>query len=207
MSVKINDCLNVIGVAGITVSQIDDTLFIANDRLTTFGVPNSVAIYSDEFGNIKSTGVTIDNDNSTLTADNIVANTIKVEQTTSKLNQSSIMHSNSYYLTVDDNKLEDNIVARLGTYQYNNKHKFGIFLKKNNTEYSTSISIDQSSRVSVEDGRLNLRKQRTITSAIGERGDVLGDIAIDHKYLYYCHTSYNGKTPIWVRWKVSDIDW
>ena len=54
MSVKINDCLNVIGVAGITVSQIDDTLFIANDRLTTFGVPNSVAIYSDEFGNIKS---------------------------------------------------------------------------------------------------------------------------------------------------------
>ena len=207
MTIDIDKCTGIIGVAGISVSRIDDTIFISNDKTVAIGVPGTVAIYADEFGNIKSTEVSIDIDSNTLTAENIVASTIDNKCITSKLMQSSNIHSNNYYLTIEDENLKDNLVVRLGTYQYNNKHKFGIFFKKNNTEYSTSISIDQSSRFSIEDGRLNLRKKQTINSAIGSIGDHPGDIAIDSEYLYYCHAVFDNKTPIWVRWKVSDINW
>jgi hypothetical protein len=207
MTIDIDKCTGIIGVAGISVSRIDDTIFISNDKTVAIGVPGTVAIYADEFGNIKSTEVSIDIDSNTLTAENIVASTIDNKCITSKLMQSSNIHSSNYYLTIDDDTLADNLFAKLGTYQYDGKYKFGIFLKNNRLKYSTAISIDKSLRVSIEDGKLNLRQRRTIISAIGSIADTPGDLAIDTEYLYYCHTIYNGKDPIWVRWKISDNNW
>jgi len=222
MTIDIDNCKSIIGVAGITVSQIDNTIFISNEKTAEMGVPGTIAIYADEFGNIKSTGVSIDIESNTLTSNNIIVDTLdskKIKSTnivvdtldnkciTSKLMQSSNIHSNNYYLTIEDENLKNDLFAKLGTYQYKGNYIFGIFVKSNNSEYSTGISIDRALRVSIEDGRLNLRKSRTINSAVGSIGDHPGDIAIDSEYLYYCHAVFDNKTPIWVRWKVSDINW
>lgn len=55
-------------------------------------------------------------------------------------------------------------------------------------------------------GKLNLQS-RTISSSIGEEGDVAGLIAIDGAYLYYCNADYDGSTSIWSRVQLSATSW
>jgi hypothetical protein len=205
MSVDLDLCKDIVGIGGISVSQVDDKIFIVNERVPSLGTPGNIAIYADIYGTIKSAGDSIifDSDTNSLTVNTI--STVNVE--TQKINTDAIQTVNAvseqYCLTT----IEDNILAKLGTYQYKDKSKFAIFLKKNETDYATAVSIDQNHRVSIEDGRLNLRKSQFIISSIGSISDHPGDIAINGIYLYYCHSEYDGKTSIWVRWKVSDINW
>ena len=192
----LSNCKDIVGIGGISVSQVDDTIFIVNERVPSIGTVGNIAIYSDPFGNIKpaGSGIRFDNDSNELTVEKILTTDIDTQH----------IESDQYCITLSEN---DNVFAKIGTYQYKDSHKFAIFLKKNTTDYSTAISIDQYQRVSIEDGKLNLRRKRTIISAIGTLGDHPGDIAIDEMYLYYCHSAYNSKTPIWVRWKITDSSW
>jgi hypothetical protein len=194
--VDLSNCKDIVGVGGISVSQVDNTIFIVNERVPAIGIVGNIAIYADPFGSIKPAGIGIkfDNDSNELTVEKILTTDIDTQH----------IESDQYCITVSEN---NNVFAKIGTYQYKDSHKFAIFLKKNTTEYSTAISIDQQQRVSIEDGRLNLRKKRTIISSIGNPGDHPGDVAIDTMYLYYCHSGYNGKTPAWVRWKITDSSW
>lgn len=44
-------------------------------------------------------------------------------------------------------------------------------------------------------------------SSIGEATDVIGSIAADETYLYYCTTAYDGSTDIWKRIAWSGEAW
>jgi hypothetical protein len=55
-------------------------------------------------------------------------------------------------------------------------------------------------------GNLNIQS-RTISSSVGEEGDVTGLIAIDSSYIYYCNADYDGSTNIWTRVQLNSTPW
>jgi hypothetical protein len=70
-----------------------------------------------------------------------------------------------------------------------------------------ALGIDESQRVRIIDGVLNLKSKRVIKSPIGSKGDCEGDIVINDGYIYYCKKSYNGFSKIWIRTKFTETDW
>jgi len=238
-----------VGIGGIVISKVDDTIFVTNSQIPENGVPDSFALYADAEGKIKSSGLDLNYDTGTRTlnsfrisakhlvstsTDSVVINSERIFSgylystvsnstflnsenisarhifsTSTNLHQiiSQNISANDYIISVPDKQLEDDVFAKIGTHTYNNQLRFAVAVKKNSTDYACAISIDQTHRVSLEDGRLNIRRKRVVETSKGSPGDQSGDIAVNKFYLYYCIKDYNGVDSIWVRWKVSDLNW
>ena len=48
---------------------------------------------------------------------------------------------------------------------------------------------------------------RTVTSSIGDPGDIEGMIVFDSNYQYYCTADYDGSTSIWRRTAWAESSW
>jgi hypothetical protein len=224
--VLLYETTQLVGSLGITVSKVDSTIFISNAQANGPGAIGTLALYADDTGRLKSSGLglTYNPHPEVLEVTNIVSNTHET---------SSLVTS---YLTVKENIIAKNVaVDDIGTKNIvidTGYVNYISFMKKNgdgrfaaiHTDFfkedtlavvtekesggaGCALTIDSKQRVSLMDGNLNLRKRRTVTSSKGERGDVQGDIAIDNEYLYYCTKSFNGIFDIWIRWKATDITW
>jgi hypothetical protein len=198
-----------VGIGGIVISKVDDTIFVTNSQIPENGVPDSFALYADAEGKIKSSGLDLNYDTGTRTLNSFRISAKHLVSTSTDSHQiiSQNISANDYIISVPDKQLEDDVFAKIGTHTYNNQLRFAVAVKKNSTDYACAISIDQTHRVSLEDGRLNIRRKRVVETSKGSPGDQSGDIAVNKFYLYYCIKDYNGVDSIWVRWKVSDLTW
>lgn len=50
-------------------------------------------------------------------------------------------------------------------------------------------------------------RERTVTSSIGQEGDLSGMMAVDNDYLYRCTADYDGSSNIWVRVNFNNTEW
>jgi len=277
-----------VGIGGIGISKVDDTVFITSKGSSQPGAVNTIALYANEDGTIKSAGwrsyfepeeerLNLANLNVSqrLNADSIFSNFFTTSMITTdhllvheiidgpylsvrqaniinlevhekftvghfKSNQANIInlevhekftvgHFKSNQADVDKftvhdtfdliskrinlqfiefkEKDNDNVFASILTDNHGYGPTFAITTKKETGETGCAFTIDNEHRVTIIDGALNISKPRIINDSKGSPGDKKGDIAVNNQYLYYCIRNYNGKTPIWVRWAVTDTQW
>lgn len=217
--------IEIIGLFDTEVSKVDNTFYISNKKTNLPGCPETFALYADEFGTVKSAGLGLEYDSehevlttTTVTStyintDNIDTNHINTKEiatdnllaksiNTDQLAINNLSARYVHFLNKNDNSIFASIHA-----DYFTEETLAILTDKGNGTSGCAIVIDKMQRVAIDQGRLNLRQKRTVTSSIGEPNDKQGDIAIDNNYLYYCTKNYNSKTDIWIRWNVTDTHW
>jgi hypothetical protein len=78
-------------------------------------------------------------------------------------------------------------------------------------EDGSTITVDTGELLQINgDTRINgnlIIQDRIILSSVGEDGDVIGMIAIDNNYIYYCTADYDGSSNIWSRVALSSTPW
>jgi hypothetical protein len=70
---------------------------------------------------------------------------------------------------------------------------------------NSSVAQLTTTKLLVNDDRLNIGTAYTPTTAVGAAGDKAGDVARDSSYLYVCVADYDGSASIWKR--VSVASW
>jgi hypothetical protein len=237
-SVLLDQTTEIVGLFDISVSKVDNTVFVASKHTTEPGAINTFALYADEAGKIKSSGIalTYDDETETLTAPTIsshginanyviteylkVSDNIQTEKITSDHISVKTLVADVLILNNDPEKQKDfeinhlNFLKKEGAGRFASihtnffeDHTLAVVTENDDGQTGCALTIDSVQRVTVEDGKLNLKKKRTIFSAVGSKDDKPGDIAIDNEYLYYCTRKFNGVSNIWIRWRMTDNAW
>jgi hypothetical protein len=194
-SVSLDQHTEIVGLFDISISKVDNTIFIANKYTAEPGASNTFALYADETGKIKSSGLALmyEVDTETLTTSTIVSHNINA----------------NYVVTEHLNFLKKEGTGRFASIHtdFFKDHTLAIVTEHNDGTTGCALTIDGAQRVTIQDGKLNLKHTRTITSSVGFPNDQKGDLAIDNTYLYYCTRDFDKVSNIWVRWRISDKSW
>jgi hypothetical protein len=215
-SVSLDQSTEIVGLFDISISKVDNTIFIANKNTPEPGAINTFALYADETGKIKSAGSSLiyETETEVLTAPNILSNNIISDYIVVKK-----LVADRLILTDTDETKDFNInnlsfLKKEGTGRFASihtdffgDHTLAIVTENNEGVTGCALTIDGTQRITIQDGKLNLKHTRTITSSVGIKTDRKGDLAIDNNYLYYCTRDFNRVSNIWVRWKISDNLW
>jgi hypothetical protein len=231
---QLSEIKEIKGLFNITVSQIDDILFLSNSIVPEPGAINTFALYADENGKIKSAGIGLTYNTETeilsapsinghnIASNNMYTEYLNVKETiqTNKLVSENIevktIIADSLILNNDPNQSKELYVNYLN------------FLKKDGTSRFAAIHADYFNRHTLafitekDDGTMGCAiiidsdqrvkidqgrlniKPRHISSAYGVRGDRVGDLVIDENYIYYCRKNFDGSSKIWARAKLSE---
>jgi hypothetical protein len=210
-SIKLNfdTPINLIGLGNISLSCINDNLYISNTNVVSAGLETSLAVYKNNKGALGAAGEKLvwDDEFGVLYADNIVIKdslkfsleedayvTMPTLQITKEVSfQSAIKDVDVMFATIRVDEYVPGV------------EKLSILTRTGDTT-ACSVEIDQMQRVTVKK-RLNIKQKRLIKSSKGSVEDLQGDIAANGDYLYYCHKDYDGVSNIWSRWRVTDNTW
>jgi hypothetical protein len=231
-SVSLDQSTEIVGLFDISISKVDNTIFVANKNTPEPGAINTFALYADETGKIKSAGSSLlyETETEVLTAPNILNNNIISDYiVVKKLVADKLVSENievktiiadSLILNNDPNQSKElyvnylNFLKKEGTGRFASihtdffgDHTLAIVTENNEGVTGCALTIDGTQRITIQDGKLNLKHTRTIASSVGIKTDRKGDLAIDNNYLYYCTRDFNRVSNIWVRWKISDNLW
>lgn len=176
--IKISEFEYILGVSDISVSTVDDTIFIANKRVITSGLEGSIAAYNTN-GNVEPISV----------------EKIVWDKTTDTLSIKNCK-TNSLHLTSSHNDFK---IAVCTTPNAGDK----LMILDNNKPI---IAID--SNRSTFFSRLQFKKfEKQMITPKGCLHDSKGDFTVIENYLYYCTKDFDGISNIWIRWKASETEW
>lgn len=222
--INIDSSVSIAGVANITVSKVNDTIFISNNNLVLPGMPGSIAIYNTDQGELTSSGESLlwNNDKQCLFLNNLNSNNIESHKITTinaeckrieasyiqakDLNVNNIEILSNFFETKKV-KAEQFIISEddnaRSMIHYSSTENFVVCTETIN---NPNISIDVNNRVTIK-RLLNILPADNGPLAIGSKYDKKGDIIFTRQYLYYCIENYDGYTNIWVRWSVTETNW
>jgi len=222
------------GLFNITVSQIDDILFLSNSTVPEPGAIDTFALYADENGKIKSAGIGLTYNNETeilsapsITSHNIVSNNIHTEYLTvretvqankvvSEIVETKTIVADSLILNNDPSKSKELYINYLNFLKKDGKTRFAAIHAdyfNNHTLAFITEKDDGTMGCAIiidSDQRVKIEqgrlniKPKPIPSAYGAKGDRAGDLVIDEDYIYYCKKNFNGSSKIWVRSKLEE---
>jgi hypothetical protein len=231
---QLSEIKEIKGLFNITVSQIDDILFLSNSIVPEPGAINTFALYADENGKIKSAGIGLTYNTETeilsapsINGHNIASNNMYTEYLnvkesiqTNKLVSENIevktIIADSLILNNDPNQSKELYINYLNFLKKDGKTRFAAihadYFKRDTLAFITEKDDGTVGCAIIidSDQRVTIDQGRlntrpkTITSAKGTNGDQTGDVIIDENYIYYCKKNYNGLDKIWVRAKLSE---
>ena len=210
----------VVGIGNISVSYVDDKIFISNTNLVSHGVPTSIAVYKTTEGILTSSEdkLTWDHQTSTLAATHILA---------TKMSSANIINTNGIkshhiraaYLNakcIHSYNIKSSGTTKVNRIAFHNSDNLNpsafLHIHKDNLTLSIKensnivLEFDYSNRMTLN-GMLNIKSGDRNILPKGLQGDQKGDILINNNYIYYCTADYTGKQNIWVRWVVTETDW
>lgn len=215
--IVVKDGAGLIGVSGIAISQIDNTIFINNSCRIEEGTAGSLAFYSQDSGStLHSTrdACVWNRDSSTLTASNLRTTNLVTDQLTTDLVTAT--NAIARYSTVENLTTDDIHIS--GRIEFNNfkiKQKTNAHINavlRNKFRDSLLVSFVEDDKnvglIAIDKERTYFNcsvnvKSKTVESPIGSVTDLEGDIAIDENYICYCIQDYNGTSNIWKRSKLT----
>lgn len=169
------------GVSDISVTKIDNTIFIANRHAVLPGISGTIPMYDTDgdLTSISADKLRWHDDSGTLTV--LTCNT----------NGITFINPNTeetcFNLEVCETPQLD---VKLMILQ----------------ESKPIIAIDADRTTFFN--RIHLKHvERQEITPIGSPTDSKGDFTIISDYLYYCKKEYDGVSKIWIRWKCSDSEW
>jgi len=198
----LKDGATLIGVSGIVISELDDSIFINNSYQIEEGTTGSLAFYcQDGVSALHSTGAACiwDQRSSTLIATKLATEILTTEYlettylatetlTTTDIKVSDRINFNNFEIKERSN---DNLNSVLRNSFRNNlliefvdsdkKHIVLVAMDKKRTYFNCGINL----------------KSNTIESPVGSSEDLKGDVAIDENFIYYCVKDYDGISNIW----------
>lgn len=215
----LKDGETLIGVSGIVISKLDNTIFINNSAQIQEGTEGSLAFYcQDGMSTLHSTGDECKWDNKSAT---LTVNFLITENLTTK--KSTAQHLTTKQLTTENLTTEKLTTEKLMTKDINitNRITFNNFEIKERSKEVLSSFLRNSHRnnllvefidsdaqhtllIAIDKERTYLNcnlnmKSKTIVSSIGCAGDLKGDIAVDEDFIYYCTKDFDSISNIWKR--------
>jgi hypothetical protein len=227
-TVILKDGKELIGFSNISISEIDNKIFINNTSQVEESIQGSLAMYVSDGTHLAGSGVhcTWDKGDFMLTvlnlktgnlgskeisAEKIITEDIKSKDVLSEAVVSSTIKCD-YSLT---NKAAINNWLGFYSEQVPGTVPFKLavdFNPRTNKEVLLFTSNDYSPDVKpslimgIEDKRMYINGlnllPKTISTSVGEEGDLKGDIAVDENFLYVCVNDFDGKSKIWKRSKL-----
>lgn len=226
MNAKIilKDGKELIGVSGIIISDIGDTIYINSSSIITDGTKGSLAFYDqDNTSTLYSTGSNcIWNDAKELlqvshvSVNTFESSTISTNAITSlniDVNCLKVSNFHSSQKLAIDSWIGFNSLIETGTQPFKLSVSINPKTKKEVLIFSTNDYDDgnkptlllglENNRVYFN-GIINI-KHKTIETSTGSKGDVAGDMAVDLNFIYYCTQDFNGTSKIWKRTNL--VEW
>jgi hypothetical protein len=225
MNAKIilKDGKELIGVSGIIISDIGDTIYINNSSIITDGIKGSLAFYDqDNTATLYSTGSKCiwNDDEELLQVSHILANTFE---------SSTILSKSVTSLNISSTSIDVDCL-KVSNFQSSQKLSVGRWLGFNSLietdtqPFKLALSINPKTKKEVLvfstndydngnkptlllglehdrvyfNGKINI-KHKTIETSTGSAGDVAGDMAVDLNFVYYCTQDFDGTSKIWKR--------
>ena len=208
-----------IGVSGIVISKLDNTIFINNSAQIQEGTEGSLAFYcQDSMSTLHSTGdeckwnsetstlsvnflVTENLTTKKLTAHHLITTQLTTENlTTEKLTTNGLVTNDiniTNRITFNNFEIKERSKAVLSAF-LRNSHRNNLLIEfiDDNRQHNMLIAIDKER--TYLNCNLNM-KSKTIVSSTGCDGDLKGDIAVDENFIYHCTKDYDGISNIWKR--------
>jgi len=221
----LKDGKELIGIANVILSEVDDKIYINNASSIESSIKGSLAVYyDDETSQLMGSGPKLiwNKDTNTLEVDTISSGTSMSDRVVTLVIETQAITTNAVNTqSVDSDYSTSKKVAVENWFGFHSKikpnnHPFKFLVKTRGDKEILLITSNgytdgppPSILVAFEDDRIFLKGKtniapRTINSSLGEEGDYQGDVAIDEDFIYYCIKDYDGATKIWKRCALTD---
>jgi len=206
--IVLKDGTTLIGVSGIVISKLDDSIFINSAFQIEEGTSGSLAFYHlDGACTLHSTGdeCVWDHRSATLTVSNLTTKNLTTEQVISEQVTTidlTARNLTSHYLTIEDLVNTKATIDNLATTNLVSSNLISDRLTvadlTNTNATIKNLTTTNSANTHLRARYFNIQS-KTIKSSIGTKWDLEGDVAIDKNFICYCTKDYDGVSNIWKR--------
>jgi hypothetical protein len=227
-AVILKDGKELIGFSNISISEIDNKIFINNTSQVEESIQGSLAMYVSDGTHLAGSGVhcTWDKGDFMLTVLNLKTGSLGSKEISSEklisedIKSKDILSEAIVSSTIKTDYSLANKAAINNWLGFCSERVPGTFPFKlaidvnprtdkevllfTSNDYDTDVK--PSLIMGIEDKRmyvngLNLLP-KTISASVGEEGDLKGDLAVDENFLYICVNDFDGQSKIWKRSKL-----